>query len=423
KAEDLRFSETGVREIVKTVLLPLWNAMLLFVTYAEADAAKGQLSWKPGDVRRSSNELDRWIVAKQQDLLAKIEAEMSAFRLYNVVPAIVQFIDELTNWYIRRSRRRFWKSENDGDKNDAYATLYEVLVTLSKTLAPFLPFLSEKMWQVLVRDAGRADGLVSVHQCGFPSADDAKRDPELVARMDMVRSIVEMGRSLRAQNNLKNRQPLSALTVAARDAAKRELVSRMRDIVCEELNVHELRIVEREDDLVRFSAKANFKALGSRLGKQMKSAAAQIAVFTSEQVSSLLQGGTVSIPEGEIALGDVVVVRQVQEGLVVEANADFTVALDTVVTPELDREGMARELLSRLQQCRKERDLRVTQRVKVSVFSEDADLKLALEEYGSWIASEVQADSLEIAEKAPVGADSGENEANGRKFCFTLTAI
>ena len=423
KAEDLRFSETGVREIVKTVLLPLWNAMLLFVTYAEADAAKGQLSWKPGDVRRSSNELDRWIVAKQQDLLAKIEAEMSAFRLYNVVPAIVQFIDELTNWYIRRSRRRFWKSENDGDKNDAYATLYEVLVTLSKTLAPFLPFLSEKMWQVLVRDAGRADGLVSVHQCGFPSADDAKRDPELVARMDMVRSIVEMGRSLRAQNNLKNRQPLSALTVAARDAAKRELVSRMRDIVCEELNVHELRIVEREDDLVRFSAKANFKALGSRLGKQMKSAAAQIAAFTSEQVSSLLQGGTVSIPEGEIALGDVVVVRQVQEGLVVEANADFTVALDTVVTPELDREGMARELLSRLQQCRKERDLRVTQRVKVSVFSEDADLRRALEEYGSWIASEVQADSLEIAEKAPVGADSGENEANGRKFCFTLTAI
>ena len=423
KAEDLRFSETGVREIVKTVLLPLWNAMLLFVTYAEADAAKGQLSWKPGDVRRSANELDRWIVAKQQELLAKIESEMAGFRLYNVVPAIVEFIDSLTNWYIRRSRRRFWKSENDGDKNDAYATLHEVLVTLSKTLAPFLPFLSEKMWQVLVRDAGQAGGLVTVHQCEYPTVDESKRDPALTRRMERVRAVVEMGRSLRAQNNLKNRQPLSRLTVASRDAECRETVEAMKEIVCEELNVHELRIVEREDDLVRFSAKANFKALGSRLGKQMKSAAARIAAFTSEQVSSLLQGGTVSIPEGEIALGDVVVVRQVQEGLVVEANADFTVALDTVVTPELDREGMARELLSRLQQCRKERDLEVTRRVRVGVYTGDADLKRALGEYGSWIAEEVQADALETLSEPPTGADAGENEANGRKFCFTLAPV
>ncbi|WP_255252187.1 class I tRNA ligase family protein [Fibrobacter sp. UWT3] len=151
KAEDLRFSEEGVKGIVKQVMLPLWNAVAFFVSNHNADAAKGQLTWKPGQEVKSDNELDRWMLATLQDLAAKVEVEMKAYRLYNVVPAVIAAVDDLTNWYVRRSRRRFWKSENDGDKNAAYATMYKVLVDFSKILAPFLPLLAEGTDQIECR--------------------------------------------------------------------------------------------------------------------------------------------------------------------------------------------------------------------------------------------------------------------------------
>ncbi len=169
KAEDLRFSEEGVKGIVKQVMLPLWNAVAFFVSNHNADAAKGQLNWKPGQEVKSENELDRWMLATLQDLAAKVEVEMKAYRLYNVVPAVIAAVDDLTNWYVRRSRRRFWKSENDGDKNAAYATMYKVLVDFSKILAPFLPLLAEEIYQILVREVD-ANAPVSVHLCEFPSS-------------------------------------------------------------------------------------------------------------------------------------------------------------------------------------------------------------------------------------------------------------
>lgn len=417
KAEDLRFSETGVREIVKTVLLPLWNALSLFTTYANADAAKGQLDWTPDQERRSENELDRWIIAVQQELLAKIEQEMEGFRLYNVVPALVEFIDSLTNWYIRRSRRRFWKSENDGDKNDAYATLYEVLSTLSRSLAPFLPFLAEEIWQILQREV-KEGAEVSVHLTSFPTADSSKGDAELVERMRLVRSIVEMGRVLRAKHNLKNRQPLAKITVASQNSAKRQLAQEMQDLILEELNVQTMEIVAEEEELVHFSAKANFKALGARLGKQMKAVAAEIAKLTSAQVSALLRGETLQLDNTLITADDIIVVRDVREGMVVEANSDFTVALDTVITPALDRAGMARELLSRIQQHRKELDLQVTQRITLQLFTDNPDLKEAVEEHKVWIAEEVQADRINWSGEKD---EMRQSDANGRSFRFCIS--
>src|SRR5690606_24375267 len=219
-----------VKNITRAVLLPLWNAVSLFTTYANADDAKGQLSWRPGMPRASANELDRWILSDLQALLRRVSVEMEAYRLYNVVPALVEFVDDLTNWYIRRSRRRFWKSENDGDKNDAYATLYTVLVEFSKTLAPFLPFLSEEIYQILVReqvikasdaganhdsplsDAARTVPL-SVHHEDYPTFDPTLFDEALNAKMALAREAVALGRALRAERNIKNRQPLRRLLV------------------------------------------------------------------------------------------------------------------------------------------------------------------------------------------------------------------
>ncbi len=420
KAEDLRFTETGVRELVKQVLLPLWNALSLFTTYANADEAKGQLSWKPSQARASTHELDRWILAVQQELLEKVEAEMEAFRLYNVVPAIVEFIDSLTNWYIRRSRRRFWKSEDDGDKNDAYATLYAVLTTLARTLAPYLPFLSEEIWQILAREVDPS-APASVHLADFPRPDAQLKDHALVHRMQLVKQLVEMGRFLRAQNSLKNRQPLARITVVARRPEERQLVENMRELILDELNIRELAFAHDEEELVHLSAKANFKSLGARLGKQMKEVAAAIAQLSSNEVGRLMAGESLEAGGAAITSSDILVNRTVKEGLVVEANESFTIALDTVITPELDRAGMARELVSRIQQQRKELELQVTQRIRLRFSTPAADVRLALQEHSAYICEEVQAD--ELLEQANLsGATSAPwtTEVNGREITLAL---
>ena len=287
KGEELKFSETGVKNIVRAVLLPLWNSLSLFITYANADEGKGQLSWRPdfaaaakGSMAgagaaavpgaRSPNELDRWILSDLQQLLTKVQTEMDAYRLFNVVPAVVEFIDDLTNWYIRRSRRRFWKSEDDQDKNFAYATLYRVLVDFSKVLAPFLPFLAEEIYQILVREPGPSGNTgvpVSVHLCDFPVFDPGLHDPALNAKMARVRQAVNLGRSLRSQHNIKNRQPLRQLIVVVRNEQQKREILDMEDLIREELNVKSVEVSLDESSLVTYKGKANFKSLGAAPGK------------------------------------------------------------------------------------------------------------------------------------------------------------
>jgi isoleucyl-tRNA synthetase len=382
KAEDLRFSEIGVKEIVKTVMLPLWNAVSFFITNHNADYAKQQLNWKPslellqGKGLLDTNELDQWILANLQDLLENIETEMQAYRLYNVVPALVQFIDSLTNWYLRRSRRRFWKSENDGDKNAAYGTLYYVLATFSKALAPFLPFLSEEMYQMLVREP-IAQAPASVHLNPFPTPQQSLRNPALVQKMSKVESVVLMGRTLRAANDLKNRQPLSALTVVCRNAQDQQDLLSMKDIILEELNVKELLFSNDESSLVELSAKANFKSLGKRMGKSMKDVNAAIMQFSAEQITALQAGISIFLEWGDIQLEDIIIQRQVQEGMVVDADEHFTIALDTRISEELAMECDAREFVNRVQNRRKELDLQITDTIRVHVYQLDSSSSLA----------------------------------------------
>jgi isoleucyl-tRNA synthetase len=433
KAEELKFSENGVKNIVRAVLLPLWNSLSLFVTYANADAGKGQLAWRPGQDLKSENELDRWILSDLQQLLAKVQTEMDAYRLFNVVPAVVEFIDDLTNWYIRRSRRRFWKSENDQDKNHAYATLYKVLVEFSKVLAPFLPFLAEEMYQILVREPERDGTLVktplnapggnvpvSVHLCDFPTLDKTLLDPLLNLKMARVRQAVNMGRSLRSQHNLKNRQPLRKIIVVVRDAQLQGQITDMEALIKDELNVKELEVSVDESTLVTYQAKANFKSLGARLGKSMKTVAEKVAKLSHEEIKSVLSGRPFALEEGALTAEDILVVRETRAGLVVEASPELTVALDTEVDHALRLEMLARESVSKIQNLRKDSGFEVTDQVMVNVKTVSALFREALDTHFTYITAEVLASSLGFSES--IDAEAGNSlDINGEIAVFSVS--
>ena len=423
KAEDLRFSEEGVRQIVKSVMLPLWNAVGFLISNHNADRGKGQLSWQPGDTWSSDNELDRWVMAKLQHLIAQVEREMESYELYNVVPDLVAFVDGLTNWYVRRSRRRFWKSENDGDKNAAYATLYTVLVEFSKVLAPFLPFLSEEVYQILVREVV-ADAPVSVHHCDFPVYNTAFADEELVINMDKVRNLVEMGRAIRATREIKNRQPLEKITVVAYESTDEEVVKSMRYLILEELNVRNLEFLDDETSLVSLSARPNFVAVkdkGMEYARNMKTIQAKLATLDTSAIQAIQNGEMLDFEFGSIGINEIMVQRQAPEGVAVEADAYFTLAMDLNISPELRRACMARELVNRVQNRRKELDFDIIQRISVEISTESDELKLALEENQGYIKGEVQADSLELVKTTSEKAIN--SDADGESFAMNIESV
>lgn len=418
KAEDLRFSEEGVKNIVKQVMLPLWNAVSFFISNHNADAAKGQLDWKPGQTLHSENELDRWMLAVLQDLSEKVEQEMAAYRLYNVVPAIISAVDDLTNWYVRRSRRRFWKSDNDGDKNAAYATMYKILVDFSKILAPFLPLLSEEIYQLLVREIN-PNAPVSVHLCEFPSADESLKDALLVERIAMVRGMVEMGRIIRATNNVKNRMPIASMTVVPHGSIEKEVAENMQDLILEELNVREMKFLDDETALVKLSAKPNFlgiKAKGPEFSKNMKDIQNKLTNLNANEIRDLQDGKTIEFPFGCVGKDCLLIHRIVPEGMAVEANAHFTVALDLTVTEELKRACIARELVNRIQNRRKDEDYAISDKITITLYSLSETFKKAVEENLSYVMGETQAIDLVWA---PSDDGLSSNDADGEPFSFS----
>ena len=389
RAENLRFSEAGVKQLLRDLLIPWWNAYSFFVTYANADG------FDEPDVARpdSPHVLDRWIVSSMETLIADVSTAMDAYDLQKAVRPFVDFIDALTNWYIRRSRRRFWKSEDDADKRHAYRTLRYVLVQLSKVAAPFCPFVSEQIYRNL---RGPADPE-SVHLCAFPTADAAARDLRLEAEMELVQRAVRLGRQLRTDKDLKVRQPLARLHVVSADAAARAALAGYTDIIREELNVKEVAFGDDETALANLSLKADFKRLGPRFGAQMKAAAAAIAALPANLAGALARGETVPLTiqgtETTLAPDEVVIRREPREGLVVAAEGNIVVALETALTAALLAEGLMREFVSRVQALRKEADLEVTQRIEVT-FQADDEVAAALDAWQDTILEEVQGDAL-----------------------------
>ena len=381
RAENLKFSENGVKQLMRDLLIPWWNAYSFFVTYANVDG------FNDAEVRfpESDNVLDRWIVSSMETLIADVTAAMDAYDLQRSVRPFVKFIEDLTNWYIRRSRRRFWKSQNDGDKLCAYRTLRYVLVQLAKVAAPFTPFIAEEIYRNL---KGEGDPE-SVHLCDFPTANAAARDLDLERRMADVQAVVELGRRLRADNDLKVRQPLSVLKVAGGD------VKGLESLIEDELNVKAVQFVADETELCDVSYKANFKTLGKKCGPKMKAVAAAIAAMGNGEWGT--GNGEPKVIEGvEIAPEDVLVTRTPKAGLVVASDGPVVVGLETALTPELVAEGLAREFVSHVQAMRKEADFEVTQRIRVTVEADD-ELKAAIEAHRDYVTAETLAVALDFA--------------------------
>lgn len=401
RAEPLRFDKDGVREVVRTVMLPLYNAWSFFTQYANID------NWHPASGMPGIDtpdpadrpELDRWILSVMQSLISDVNREMEGYYLYRVVPPMLSFIDDLTNWYIRRSRRRFWRpASSDAERFDkacAYATLYEVLVTFAKLIAPVLPFMAEALYQHLVVDTGcAADGQDSVHLCDYPQADPTRIDTELEQTVSLTRQVVKLGRALRERHRLKIRQPLRKVTVVHHEPAICQALLGQQALIQEELNVRTLTVQSSETDLATLSFKANFKTLGRRYGKQMRDAAAAIAGLQASDWRTLQDGGTVDVLGQAITAADVFVTREARGDVVLESDGPITVGLDTELDASLLAEGMAREVTSRIQRLRKDSGLEITDRIHLRWSTAAEPLQAALQEHQGSIAGEVLAKSV-----------------------------
>ena len=393
RAEDLCFTEDGVVHSLRHLLIPWWNAYTFFVTYANVD------NWTPTadpDAAPSSdNPLDRWIVSATDRLAGDVVSAMDQYDLQQAVRPLVQFLDDLTNWYIRRSRRRFWKSGDDTDKASAYATLHSVLLRLCRIAAPFVPFISEEIYRNL-RTPSMPE---SVHLCDYPLPGQWSRDEALERQMTSVMRAVTLARQLRADRDLKVRQPLAALHVVSRDAALLDAIRPMTDILADELNVKTVVFSADETALATLTAKANFKALGPKYGAKMRPLAAAIAALDSAQLSTLLASGTLTIDLDGAPLAitpdDILLQRTPKPGLAVASEGDLVVALDTNLTPDLVSEGLARELVNRIQNLRKDTALDITDRITLTLQASPA-LLAAAETHRAFIQSETLCTTLTL---------------------------
>ncbi|MEE0878737.1 MAG: isoleucine--tRNA ligase [Treponemataceae bacterium] len=418
KADDLKYSDDGVRDVLKGILIPLWNSYSFFVTYANIDNVKA--TGKAFENSLPSNPLDRWILSITQKLVKDVTEALDDYDLSKAIDPIVAYIDQLNNWYIRRSRRRFWKSENDSDKNEAYESLYIALKTFAQVAAPVIPFITESIYLNL-RNENDAE---SVHLCDYPVYNEKFRDEQLEFKMDTVQKAVSMGRSLRYQYNLKIRQPLKSVELVTRNPEEKKVLLEMEDSIREELNVKKVVFHEREDELVEYQAKANFRTLGKELGPLMKAASVKIAELEQEAIQSILDGSTLSIEvEGknvELTIEKIIVERLEKANLKVVNDGTLTVALDSEITEELKLEGYVRDLVRGIQNLRKESGLAVTDRINL-VLSGCEELNKAYSAFADYISNETLADKIDWQEKSD--SSFTEIEADDKTWSAKLEKV
>jgi isoleucyl-tRNA synthetase len=374
RAEPMRFGKdandtTGecVKDTVRLIVLPLFNAYNFLATYAIADG------WSPSESDLEvvpEGELDRWILSRVQHFLKEMAAEYESYELSNLVPAFVRLSDELNNWYIRRGRRRYWKkagdnTETDRDKRDAYATLFRVITTVMRAMAPVLPFFTEYLYQRLLVDTGLSAEGRSVHLDPFPALDEALLDLELEARMQAVRDVVGLGLVIREREKLGVRRPLGKATVASPDPKVRAAIEQFVEAISAELNVKQIEVIADDSSLCKVTAKPNFRTLGKRLGSKLKAVQARLSQLTGDDLRLLNERGSIEVEGETLTSEDILLTREVSVAGAVESQHGLTVLLDTVITPELYAEGIARELVNRIQNLRKQADLEVSQRIRL----------------------------------------------------------
>jgi isoleucyl-tRNA synthetase len=385
----------GPGKEVQAKLLRLWNAYSFFVTYARADRFDPRA---PAVPHRRRSLFDRWILSNLQLLVRTAREACSRFQVMDLVKEAERFIDDLSNWYLRRGRERFWREERDEDKLAAYATLYEVLSTLARVLAPVIPFFTESMYRNLTAGVDPS-AVPSVHLTDYPEPDEGKIDQELSDRMAAVIRIVELGRSVRQERKLKTRQPLQTLSVATRTAAERAGLEVFSAQILDELNVKELQFVTDGASLVRHRIKPSFRLLGPKHGKRMGEIQKALGSLPPGEVAARVRAGqptVLALPSGEVQIEpeEIEVELEAPEGLAIAEGGGYVVALSTEVTPALRREGIAREVYRALNQLRREAGYNVSDRVQVQWRSESEELRAAVREFAETIRRETLATEL-----------------------------
>lgn len=390
--DNLKFDEHGVDEVRRKLFGTLYNTYSFFALYANVDGFDPETPQIPLADRP---EIDRWILSCLHSLVRKVDKELEAYDPTRAGRLIDSFVnDDLSNWYVRLNRKRFWGKEMSNDKLSAYQTLYSCLLTVAKLLAPFAPFYSDRLYHDL------EGGLQSVHLDTFPVADDAFIDADLEERMSMAQKITSMTLALRRKVNIKVRQPLQQIMIPAVSESQKAHVEAVKDLIMNEVNVKDIRFVEGEDILVK-SVKCNFRTMGKKYGKLMKGVAARINSLDQHEISELEKNGhlTIDVEEQQLVIDatDVDIISEDIPGWLVSNEGNLTVALEVELNDELVKEGTARELINRIQNLRKDSGLEITDRIKVTI-APDENTNSAIEAYSDYIKGQVLADEIVIAE-------------------------
>lgn len=413
KAEDLRFQEAGVELVLRQILIPLWNAYSFFVTYARI------YQWDPTTLNtdKPASAIDQWMLSLCQHLVKRVEEGMNGYDLSQSVEPFVGFVDQLTNWYIRRCRRRFWNEKDTPDRQQAFSTLYQVLLSLTKIAAPFIPFLSEAIYQNL-RTSSMPE---SVHLCLYPEYRPELRDENLEAEMEAVQSTVGLGHALRKEHKLKVRQPLPAVHLVSSDDRILDFLKDQQHLIAEELNVKEVNFGKDEDEFVSLKVKPNFRVLGKKVGKRMKAAQEVIEKLDQRSLALIMDGQDLPIKvEGEdfiLAPEDVQVERQVKEGLVAANAGHITIALDTMLSDDLLLEGLAREIINKINTMRREANFEVVDRIRVQIEAGER-VQACFSRHGDFICAEVLALSVDFSK-----CEGVEWDLNGEITKINLTRV
>ena len=384
--DNLKFDPEGVAEISRKFFGTLYNTYSLFAMYANVDGFDPQTPQIPVSERP---EFDRWILSCLNSLVQGVQQEMDGYDPTRAGRLIDAFVDEdLSNWYVRLNKKRFWGKEMDNDKLAAYQTLYECLMTVAKLLAPFAPFFADQLY----KDLGGA--LDSVHLDKFPEFNAALVNKDLEERMDIAQRITTIVLSLRKKEGIAVKQPLQTLMIPPVDQAQREAIETVKQIFLQEVNVKDVKFVEGAGILVK-KVKCNFRTMGKKFGKDMKAVAAAVAEMTQEQIAELETNGKLQLGAYEILAEDVEIISEDIPGWLVGNDGNLTVALDITLTDELRAEGMARTLVNRIQNMRKKSGLEITDHIRVSIEPNEASTK-AVEAFGDYIARQVLADDLKL---------------------------
>ena len=399
--DNLKFDEDGVQEVARTYFGKLYQTYSFFAMYANVDGFDGKAAELPLEKRP---EIDRWIISELNTLIKNVTEAFEDYEPTRAGRMISTFvIDNLSNWYVRLCRKRFWAGEMDDDKLSAYQTLYRCLFTVSKLMAPIAPFYADRLYGDL-KAASAENGCVSVHLSAFPKAEASEIDTTLEQRMELAQKVTSMVLSLRKKEHVIVRQPLQKICIPATDACQKENIEAMSQLILDEVNVKELEFVE--GDMLEKKVKCNFRVMGKKFGKLMKAVAAAVGALSQDAINELSVNGSVQVDvDGqtvEIVREDVEIVSEDIPGWTVANDGALTVALDLEITEELKNEGMAREIVKRIQAYRKSSGFEITDHIHV-VLSHDDNLQKAVEAYHDYICSQVLADKLEFG--AP---ESGE---------------